>query len=337
MLFDDFFELKPGGLQALQSRLQYQDTTGSDGGHTTSTVKRFTEPLRACFCELAKWASAAIFRTSRYRNRDNAIDELPSYQGNATTGPEARNRKYLLMCIDKGQTFTGLYQPPLSDIDDDKQLCLFLRDEYYKHRKTPSWFTMRDVKSLSLCRVCIEALYACLPRITDFCFQFTADINNFAGVHPHRQCPESRCFCLPPFQRVESKEYQCSPAPEFPADVEPPISPRALTHYFKSPNHPCNIMRKRDILEQLPKRSQQLLPSHDRSEVGWGVHFEECWHWPTICVVIGVFFVIGGLAFGIAWSITKGDVSSAFAVAATWVAIAPILFGLILASDSSQG
>lgn len=67
------------------------------------------------------------------------------------------------------------------------------------------------------------------------------------------------------------------------------------------------------------------------------MYFDEDWHWPTICVVFGVFFVIGGLAFGIAWSITKSDVSSAFAVSATWLALEPIVFGLMMAWDSSRG
>lgn len=77
--------------------------------------------------------------------------------------------------------------------------------------------------------------------------------------------------------------------------------------------------------------------SGESSVPGWGVHFEEDWHQPTLFLIIWVFFVVGGLALGIAWSVCKGDVSSAFAVTASWVAIAPILFGFAIARSGTRG
>lgn len=162
------------------------------------------------------------------------------------------------------------------------------------------------------------------------------DIAHFAEVRLHKTCLGTSCTCLPPIERVvDDDEYQCSPAPERPLGYAPPHSSKLLTHYFQNPQ--CVPDSKRDIFLQLPKRVGPLPLSGDRRVPGWGIHFEEDWHQPTLFLLIWVFFVVGGLAFGIAWSVSKGDVSSAFAVTASWMAIAPILFGFVMARSSARG
>lgn len=144
----------------------------------------------------------------------------------------------------------------------------------------------------------------------------------------------SDCVCIPPVEKIDSKEYQCRPAPKVQPNYFPVIGSRELTHYFLKP-HAFNVPQ-RIILNQLPKRAcGQLASSPDEAQLGWGIHFNEGWHWRTIYFVTVVILTIGSLLFGITWSITKSDIQGAFAITASWMALAPILLGYIAVRDVS--
>jgi hypothetical protein len=162
--------------------------------------------------------------------------------------------------------------------------------------------------------------------------QFEADNSKFAEVHRHKEICDKDCVCIPPAERVQNDEYDCSPSPTVKPTQVPVIGTIRLTHYFLKPH--AFHGPQRTILNQLPKRAEgPLSTSQDSMQLGWGIHIQEGWHWRSIYFVVVVAFVIGGLVFGIAWSVAKKDIQSAFSIAATWVAMAPLLFGWIAVRD----
>jgi len=153
------------------------------------------------------------------------------------------------------------------------------------------------------------------------------DSSEFAEVHHHTHVCASDCVCLPPIDRIGT-EYACRPAPEIKPDFVPVIGARYLTHHFMHPE--CVRPTQRFIYSQLPKRvSGELLASNDQFQLGWGVCFQEGWHWTSIYFIVVTLFVSGSLAFGIAWSVTKGDIQGGFAISSVWVSLGSILIGYI--------
>ncbi len=62
-----------------------------------------------------------------------------------------------------------------------------------------------------------------------------------------------------------------------------------------------------------------------KDELGWGIHLEEGWHWRTIYFVLVVFLSSFSLIFGVIWSVTKGDISGAFAISSFWLNLGSLL------------
>jgi hypothetical protein len=58
---------------------------------------------------------------------------------------------------------------------------------------------------------------------------------------------------------------------------------------------------------------------------GWGIYFEEGLYWNKILIAGFVALVIGGLAFGICWSVLEKDIQGGFAIAAYVIAL--VMFG----------
>lgn len=134
------------------------------------------------------------------------------------------------------------------------------------------------------------------------------------------------------FPRVKCKEYRCWPAPEDQSVPSPAIGSRELTHYFHRP-HAVEIPQ-RSIHNQLPKRAcGQLQSSPDQAELGWGIHFEEAWHWRTIYFVLVILMLLGVL-FGVIWTVIKRDIQSGFAITAASCALGPVLLGYIAVRDA---
>jgi hypothetical protein len=123
------------------------------------------------------------------------------------------------------------------------------------------------------------------------------------------------------------REYRCRPAPEIKPKFEPAIGTQRLTHYFLNPE--CVEVTQKTILAQLPKRVGHLSASSDQEEIGWGIHFQESWHWRTINFVVGILVASFSLIFGIVWSISKGDIQDAFAISSFWLTLGSLLLGYI--------
>ncbi|KAF5000625.1 hypothetical protein FDECE_11162 [Fusarium decemcellulare] len=307
-LFDDFIASTPESLQELEKSLQNLNQTvdgderggGYSGNHQISW----------------HWPKFTLHNhlSQLLRGKTRGEGVLPMHQiNNRTQQPADETALYLLMCIDRGRHFTGLYQNVLRNVENDFQLFQFLREQSFQNRGIRPWLTFRTVQAVSLAR-------------------FEVDNSQFAEVHNHRQVCGPDCVCIPPPERVESEEYQCSPSPTVKPSQVPVIGTNRLTHYFLKPH--AFHKPQRIILNQLPKLAQGPLgTSEDTMQLGWGIHIQEGWHWKTIYFVLVFVFIIGSLVFGITWSVVKGDIQSAFAVTATWMAMGPLLLGYIAVRD----
>ncbi|KAI8960322.1 hypothetical protein F5Y11DRAFT_349574 [Daldinia sp. FL1419] len=305
-LFDDFVEIKPGSLQKLQDSLQGTARKGipKKGNQSIIGFRNIRDGVRNSF----GW----IIRTLLSNQSTGNGRALPLHRDpSSTSGPvvlRPPNLLRVLLCIHTGETGLRLHQERLQDINSDRELLHFLRKQYAAHRKLTSWLTLRSVIRISLAR-------------------FTVDSSEFAEVHRHAHVCTSNCVCIPPITRVRT-EYNCRPAPEVKPEYSPPIGPQYLSHHFGHPD--CVRPTQKFIYNQLPKRKcGQLQAPEDKVEFGWGIYFEEGWHWRTIYFLIVVLIASGSGVFGVTWSITKGDVQGGFAISGVWVTMGSLLLGYV--------
>ena len=107
----------------------------------------------------------------------------------------------------------------------------------------------------------------------------------------------------------------------------PVIGRRQLTDDFLKPYRIA--AGQRTTFKQLPKRRVgELRATPEQSALGWGLHVEEDWHWPTIyfCIVILVLF---SFLFSVIWSAVRGDLQGGFAAAAYPLSLGAMFFGYI--------
>lgn len=123
----------------------------------------------------------------------------------------------------------------------------------------------------------------------------------------------------------------CDPAPKSRSRrrLVPVLGPKMLKGDFLSPH--MIAAGQRTTLRQLPKRlggRGELKATPDDLAIGWGLHLEEDWHWPTIYFYTLVI-VVSSLVFGIAWSTIKNDIQGAFAVSGFVLTFGAMLLGYI--------
>ncbi|KAI0122409.1 hypothetical protein F4814DRAFT_408647 [Daldinia grandis] len=305
-LFDDFVEIEPGSLQVLQDSLQGALQKGTSGKVNPNTY--ILQDMRECVKRVFGSLRRALSTThSSINNRTLPLHQTTS--PNTPSSPlQSLDLLHVLFCIHTGETGLRLHQERLPGITSDRELLLFLRKEYSTYRKVTSWLTLRSVTRVSLAR-------------------FMVDSSEFAEVHQHAHVCTLDCVCVPPVDRIGT-EYNCRPAPEVKPKYVPPIGPRYLSHHFGHPD--CIRPTQKFIYNQLPKRTcGQLQAPEDRVEFGWGVHFEEGWHWRSIYFVIVVLIASGSGVFGVTWSITKGDIQGGFAISSLWVTLGTLFLGYI--------
>ncbi|KAI1325026.1 hypothetical protein F5Y16DRAFT_378994 [Xylariaceae sp. FL0255] len=236
--------------------------------------------------------------------------DLPTYNTSATgtdsmpPGEQrSENSLRLLFCIDKGDPLSTICQASLEGVPENNDECLFqrMRDEYWRHRKIPSWFTLRYVEKVSLVKCMV-------------------DLNSFAQVdRTCRTISNRECMCLPPKERCDgtTPEYKCNPV----GSGHPIISPETLTHYFKK-RHIFGDTKDIGVYDQMPKKTADLSthPAANKRVEAWGVFFQEGWHRRTIYFLFSVS-VVGSLAFAIVWSVVlHKSVGDAFTAAGYLVA-----------------
>lgn len=105
-----------------------------------------------------------------------------------------------------------------------------------------------------------------------------------------------------------------------------------MLHYFKKP-HDLQ-MSQRSCLNQIPKRARgQLRALQEEAELGWGLHFEEGWHWMTIGLLMTVLVIVPAIVFGVVWSCLKQDIQGAFSISAVWIAVGSLLLAYVAWRD----
>lgn len=152
--------------------------------------------------------------------------------------------------------------------------------------------------------------------------KFKVDANCYASIHHHDSVctPNSKCVCLPPKDKVASKEYQCAPAPQVELDYSPAIGSRELTHYFQK-SHTFGVSQ-RNIYNQLPKRAcGQLRASSDETQLGWGIHFQRGLSMRRINFVI-ISLALVGVIFGVIWLRLTRDTPSGLTIITVGVGLA---------------
>ncbi|OTA84163.1 hypothetical protein M434DRAFT_173935 [Hypoxylon sp. CO27-5] len=229
-------------------------------------------------------------------NRNTSLPLHTAQQSQTQNLSTASKILYILYCVHASRTGIRFHQERLHNICTDKELLSFLKAQYQHHRNTLSWFRLRHVSKVMLNR-------------------FEVDLSHFAQIHRHDCfCSSANCVFLPPTDKIDD-EYTCGPAPQKPPKQFPVFGENYLIHYFKNPQ--CLSEKQKTIFRQLPKRTcGRLCVSDDEEQptFGWGIYFEE--------------------VFGIAWSMSKGDVQGAFAISSYWVTLGSLFLGYVAVRSS---
>lgn len=134
-----------------QSHIATSRKQGDDLGRIKRTFKAVSGTLTLTIQLLQKAFTKKPRPTSQHGS------QLPTHESTTESigmVPNSPRNIWLLLCIKKGPSSTLLHQELLLNISTDRDVFDFLRVKYYEHRKYPSWFTLRCVKSVSLTKVC---------------------------------------------------------------------------------------------------------------------------------------------------------------------------------------
>ncbi|KAI0817993.1 hypothetical protein GGR55DRAFT_694253 [Xylaria sp. FL0064] len=96
------------------------------------------------------WASSS---SGGQHNTGLPLSSLPVPTCSHQTLQAGSTDLHLMLCIGEGQELPTLCQESVLNVSSDEELFQFLRTQYWKLRKLPSWFTLRCVKRLSLTQV----------------------------------------------------------------------------------------------------------------------------------------------------------------------------------------
>ncbi|KAI0139519.1 hypothetical protein F4776DRAFT_592738 [Hypoxylon sp. NC0597] len=308
-LYDDFSGLTPESLKDIENELRSKNSPQPPirpNGGLSNWIPTFRDFKQGIRIILRGW-----------RSNGNASLPLHTTQQFPTNGLSTNSKiLYILYCVHDSRTGIRFHQERLHNISTDKELLSFLKAQYRQHRNTLSWFRLRHVSKVLVNR-------------------FEVDLSHFAQIHRHDSfCSSANCVCLPPTDKIDA-EYTCGPAPQKPPKQFPVFGENYLIHYFKNPQ--CLSEKQKTIFRQLPKRTcGRLCVSDDEEQptFGWGIYFEEGWHWESIYFVIVVLLLTGSLVFGITWSMSKGDIQGAFAVSSYWVTLGSLFLGYVAVRSS---
>lgn len=135
-------------------------------------------------------------------------------------------------------------------------------------------------------------------------------------------CPADSVFCCGcwPTSSAISKYRYIPEAPTEPFRVEK----NYLLHHFRNPG--CLDPSQTSVICYMPmKKDSQLVGEASKPVTGWGIYFEEDWHWKTISVVITVLMMIISTALGFTWWFVKSDFSGGWGVASFCITSATLV------------
>jgi hypothetical protein len=159
-LFDDFTELESGSVKELEIELQ-------ELGRSTQRTRNLWKSIFEGFGVLSKPTEHGLQKqrpSNSHRGNVLPLEEIRQppnalHRSNDAQRPNRPDAKcqdtlHLLICVDKRKYGTPLHQEHLNGVSTDRELFLFLRSKYFGHWNVRNWFTLRNIGSLSLSRVC---------------------------------------------------------------------------------------------------------------------------------------------------------------------------------------
>ena len=287
MLYDDFIELRPGGLadleQSLNSAGGFYGCNPSASNATPYASNRHDHTSPGSWLGQLRWPW-------KIANVQSAL--LPLHERQvalariSTQLPAGNERRGLciFLCIPYRRTANKMYPGVVEDVSTDNVLFSSLRSIYKTTREVHiSFLSLKTIKSIRFVRFEVYS----------------------QGLVDVRTTPD-----MPDESRRD--EYSFHPMP---AEFIPPIGENHMMHLY---TYPEEADHTGICLGKIPKKIGGLgwLPTQSQgSKVGWGLHFVEgldvmkLWVWGFIGFMMSIMF-------GIAWSMIKDDMQSGFAVAA---------------------
>ncbi|ORY06759.1 hypothetical protein BCR34DRAFT_543101 [Clohesyomyces aquaticus] len=297
LIYDDYSELRSGGIQRLQRRLKMDEIIrkysggGSSSRHSHQTLSRFL----------------ALFPRFRSVSRTQGGGSLPQHQaGEATVGAgwtgncqthtsvSANQHRYIHCCFPYKRYAMRMDPLRVCELRSDFDLFMSIRSRFFE-RRASSVFSFKKPAKLEFVK-------------------FTMYQRNLVDINV---APD-----IPPESKKDEYEYD-----PMPADTIPPVGSNLLMHYFENPEEASNIP---GILNYIPKRKREKLELNPvaGSATGWGLDI--------ILGADSKKLFLGGLAgclisiaFGVAWSIARKDVQGAFGVASFTLAMFVLTLGAL--------
>ncbi|KAF4878113.1 hypothetical protein CGCSCA1_v002894 [Colletotrichum siamense] len=311
-LYDDYYGLEEGQLQRLRALLnkpKSQDEEQQPGHHAPTT----SWTLRAKDWTMAIISSAAnAFKSNRGADTGIPLHNPTTIQPPTYTPviPNTRgNQLFLLFSLESGgegyaKVLRHAGVEP-SKLENDNDLFKFLRQRFYAERKLASRLSLRTVSGIGNCMLRVD---------------FSNFIQNLKR-HSNACSSDSvfSCGCWPNPSAVSDYRY----IPQTP--TEPFLMEKNyLLHHFRNPG--CLDPSQTSVICYIPmKKDSQLVGEASKPVTGWGIYFEEDWHWKTISVVITVFMIIVSTALGFTWWFVKSDFSGGWGVASFCVTSATLV------------
>lgn len=227
-----------------------------------------------------------------------------------------------MTCLHRDHSRKTLKQDLLENVSTDRELFLFMRQQYFRHRgRYHNILSLKSIQGIHFVKFHLPVGSAVIVQ----------------DHHSHCAANASAvdCKCIPPAAIVEpapGAQYRCEPGPPV---TYPPVPPEHLRSLFLFPR---DADEKDDwIFKKLPKRVCGELQGQAGSPAeGWGVYYQEAWDRDLICVIVFLVFLLASVLFGSLWSIFKLDVQGAFGISAYIVAICAAVMPLIATGIDKQ-
>ncbi|KAI8936180.1 hypothetical protein NX059_006613 [Plenodomus lindquistii] len=317
-LYEDFTELRPGGMAKLIERMQK-----SDARNIRTVVQNGANDGAKNVFRMPAWAQGMNKSARSFFRRSGPI--LPQSQNgngtaaagnNTTSGPD---KLYMLTCMANSKYLRVLFQDGIDHISGDKDMFEFMRDTQVNrcHRRLGVNIPLR----------CVQGLFFVKFRLLSC---------GSAEIREHDPCCTNSstrlCECIPQAQQVEPEpgaQYKCKPAG--PPETSPPISSRQLMHWLTHPE--CIRKDETFVFDQLPKRKCGLLKADVGKPVdGWGLLYEENWNYRLFISILFALALSGSVIFAILWSCFEHDIQGAFGVSSYIIGT----FGIFMMCVASQ-
>lgn len=154
-MFDDYVELDPGAAFELQTALQKRYTLPDQAGLSRKATPGFVQR----FLNVLRQENAGQQQPRSNPELGEHESQVPSCElapianvwasGRGCENPEQVAIR-LMLCVDDRRAKTTLKQEVLRNISDDRELFIYLRNQYFMKR---SWFSLRSIGTLSLAQV----------------------------------------------------------------------------------------------------------------------------------------------------------------------------------------